>query len=348
MNNLDNHQLALEFDKVLINLSKYANSSLGKKKCLNVEFYNNKSQIEYELILTTEAKKIIDNTSCYLPFGDILDINELFKTNKITSKEIVELAKNLKYARETKNFIQKNNKSNLAEITANFYINKEFEDYIFNIFDNEYNLKDNASDKLKSLRNSYKDNKENLKNSINLLLQNPSFVQNLQDTVVSTRDSRPVFQVKASCKNKVPGIIHDISSTNLTYFIEPSSLVPQTNKLKQIEIEIKAEIERILDELCQKFKEIKKELVDNQNLLVKLDFIFAKARYAIHLCATEPEITDKKIIDIQSMAHPLLLEVKDEVIRNDFILGKNYNCLLITGSNTGGKTVALKTAGVIV
>ena len=348
MNNLDNHQLALEFDKVLINLSKYANSALGKKKCLNVEFYNNKSQIEYELILTSEAKKIIDNTSCYLPFGDILDINELFKTNKITSKEIVELAKNLKYARETKNFIQKNNKSNLAEITANFYINKEFEDYIFNIFDNEYNLKDNASDKLKSLRNSYKDNKENLKNSINLLLQNPSFVKNLQDTVVSTRDSRPVFQVKASCKNKVAGIIHDISSTNLTYFIEPSSLVPQTNKLKQIEIEIKAEIERILDKLCQKFKEIKKELIENQNLLVKLDFIFAKARYAIHLRATEPEITDKRIIDIQSMAHPLLLEVKDEVIRNDFILGKNYNCLLITGSNTGGKTVALKTAGVIV
>ena len=112
MNNIDNHQLALEFDKVLINLSKYANSALGKKKCLNVEFYNNKSQIEYELILTSEAKKIIDDTSCYLPFGDILDINELFKTNKITSKEIVELAKNLKYARETKNFIQKNNKSN--------------------------------------------------------------------------------------------------------------------------------------------------------------------------------------------------------------------------------------------
>ena len=124
MNNIDNHQLALEFDKVLINLSKYANSTLGKKKCLNVEFYNNKSQIEYELNLISEAKKIIDDTSCYLPFGDILDINELFKTNKITSKEIVELAKNLKYARETKTFIQKNNKSNLAEITANFYINK--------------------------------------------------------------------------------------------------------------------------------------------------------------------------------------------------------------------------------
>lgn len=352
MNNfatLNKHYLALEFDKVLLNLSKYAVSALAKEKCLNIDFYDSKLQIEYELTLVDEARKIIDDTSSYLPINDILDIDKLFKLTRFNACEIIELAKNLKYARTSRNFIQKNDRAlNLTEITKNFYIDKELEDSIFDIFDSEYNLLDCASDTLKSLRNSYKGNKENLKNAINSLLQNHSFVDNLQDSVVSTRDERPVFQVKASCKNKVQGIVHDVSSSNLTYFIEPSVLVPLSNKLKQIDVEIKAEIEKILNELSLKFKEIKNELLNNQNILCRLDFIFAKARYAIHLGAQRPDITDEKIIDIQQMAHPLLLEVKEDVVKNDFILGKNYNCLLITGSNTGGKTVALKTAGVIV
>lgn len=346
---LNKHHLALEFDKVLSNLSKYAISNLAKEKCLNLELFDNKNKIEYELNLVDEAKKIIDDTGQYLPIGDILNIEKLFKLTRFNAFEIIELAKNLKYVRISKNFIQKNEKAqNLIEITKNLYTDKEFEDCIFDIFDSEYNLLDCASDTLKSLRNSYKDNKENLKNAINSLLQNRSFVENLQDIVVSTRDERPVFQVKASAKNKVSGIVHDVSSTNLTYFIEPSSLVPLSNKLKQIDIEIKAETERILNNLSLKFKKIKNELLTNQNLLTRLDVIFAKARYSIHLKAQRPDITDEKITDIQQMAHPLLLEVKDEVVKNDFILGKNYNCLLITGSNTGGKTVALKSAGIII
>ncbi len=346
---LNKHHFALEFDKVLVNLSKFAISALAKEKCLNIEFFNTKAQIEYELNLVLEARKIIDDSSSNLPVDEILNIEEVFKLNRFSGFEIIELAKNLRYARVCKNFIQKcESAKNLSEIVKNFYINKDLEDNIFDIFDSECNLKDNASNTLKSLRNSYKDNKENLKNAINSLLQNHAFVENLQDTVVSTRDERPVFQVKASSKNKVQGIVHDISSTNLTYFIEPSSLVPLSNKLKQIDIEIKAEIERILNDLSSKFKEIKQELQNNQKILTNLDFIFAKARYAIHLHASEPEITDEKIIDIQQMAHPLLLEVKEEVVKNDFTLGKTYNCLLVTGSNTGGKTVALKTAGIIV
>ena len=198
------------------------------------------------------------------------------------------------------------------------------------------------------MRNSYKDNKENLKIAINNLLQNPSFSDNLQDTIVSTRENRPVFQVKASCKNKVQGIVHDISQTNLTYFIEPSVLVPLSNKLRQIEIEIQAEISKILAILTNKFKLVQNELKKNQEILIRLDVIFARAKYSIHLKGVSADITDKKIIDIQSMRHPLLVEVKEDVIENDFILGRDYQCLLITGSNTGGKTVALKTAGLMV
>ncbi len=350
-NNIQNtHHLALEFDKILSNLSNYANCDLGKKSCLNLEVYTKKAQIEYELTLVDEAKKIIDDNGSSAPIDNFIPLEEIFKQNYFSANEIIELAKNLRSARLIKNYISKNpNASNLIEIIQNFYVDKTFEDNIFNTFDSELNIKDSASDTLKSLRNSYKDNKDNLKQAINQLLQNHSFVDNLQDSVVTIRDNRPVFQVKASCKNKVQGIIHDISSTNLTYFIEPSSLVPLSNKLRQIEIEIQAEIDRILMMLSNQFKAIKKELEHNENIIVKLDTIFAKARYSIHLHATSAEITEDKIIDIQAMRHPLLVEVKkDNVVANDFTLGKNYNCLLITGSNTGGKTVALKTAGLLV
>ena len=347
--NLNDHHIALEFDKVLITLSKFACSNLAKKSILNLEILNQKEQIEYELDLVDIAKKIIDDSNLSVPINEIANIDDFFNHNFLSADEIIELAKNLQMARVVKNFILKNSQNNqLCDIVQNIYTNKELEDEIFDTFDSELNVVDGATDTLKSLRNSYKDNKDNLKKAISALLQNNSFVDNLQDTIVSTRDNRPVFQVKASCKNKVQGIVHDVSSTNLTYFIEPSSLVPISNKIRQIEIEIQAEIDRILAILSGKLKEIKQELVNNQNILVKVDVVFAKAKYSIHLHATRADIINEKYLDIQAMKHPLLFDVKKEVVSNDFELGKTYNCLLITGSNTGGKTVALKTAGLIV
>ena len=347
--NLNEHHLALEFDKVLLSISKYALNSQSKNEILNQEIYNKKAQIEYDLGLVNEAKNIINQTASGSLVEDFLDCNKIFKQNFLSSEEIIELAKILRYSRLTKNQISKFDEAkNLNEIIKNLYIDKNFEDKIFNTFDKELNVVDSASDTLKSLRNSYKDNKENLKNAINQLLQNHSFLDNLQDSVVSLRDNRPVFQVKASCKNKVSGIVHDISSTNLTYFIEPSQLVPYSNKLKQIEIEIKAEIDRILYQLAQELKEISDEIKKNQKILIKIDLTFAKAKYAIHLKAIPAEISENKIIELQGMRHPLLIEVKENVVENDFELGNNYNCLLITGSNTGGKTVALKTVGLLV
>lgn len=342
------HYKALEFDKVLENLSKYASSSIAKTAIKNLDVYSEQSKIEYELTLVEQARRIIDNTQKSLPLEEILDVDSIFKQNYLEPREIIELTNNLKSARLTRNFITKeDNIDNLSEIAKNLYINKVLEEEIFSTFDNELNVVDSASNTLKTLRSSYRDNKENLKSAISTLLNNPQFSSYLQDTIVSTRDNRPVFQVKASDKNKVQGIVHDISSTNLTYFIEPSSLVPLSNKLRQIEIEIKAEIDRIILILSSKLKEIKEELSKNQKLLTKLDIVFAKAKYSIHLKAQKPQLIKEKIIDIQAMRHPILVEVKDNIVENDFILGKTYNCLLITGSNTGGKTIALKTAGLL-
>lgn len=349
-NNLNHHHIALEMDKVLLRLSSFASSELGKEECKNLSYLKQREQIKYELKLVDLARKIIDNTQQTLPLNEIADVDKIFKQNRLTVDEILELAELLKAARLCKNFISKNEDCDeLIEISKNLYTDKAFEDEIFSVFDSELNVKDDASNELKSLRTAYKARKENLRDEINKLLSNHSFVENLQDIVVSTRENRPVFQVKASCKNKVSGIVHDISSTNMTYFIEPSELVPLSNKIRQTEIEINAEIERILLKLSNRLKEIKDELSLNKNILIKLDTIFAKAKYSIHLHGVSAQLSDNKIIDIQGMRHPLLVEIKGEnVVANDFKIGFDYGCLLITGSNTGGKTVALKTVGLFI
>ena len=149
----------------------------------------------------------------------------------------------------------------------NLYTDKEFEDRIFSTFDADLNVSDNASVELKRLRNSYKSTKDNLKSAISKLLGDDSFVLHLQDTIYTTREGRTVFQVKATDKNKVAGIVHDISASNQTYFIEPSSLVPLNNNLRQFEIELNEEFERFFWELKKEFLTFKNELPKGQNAL---------------------------------------------------------------------------------
>lgn len=344
------HAQSLEFDKVLENLANFAISTLGKQKCQNAPIYDKKAQIQYQLELTSEAKKIFDdagNFSCF-PLEFLCDSQSLLDSKRLGAGDIIDLAKNLRTSRLVKNFISKEeNCPNLKGFLLNLYTDKEFEDRIFSTFDADLNVSDNASVELKRLRNSYKSTKDNLKSAISKLLGDDSFVLHLQDTIYTTREGRTVFQVKATDKNKVAGIVHDISASNQTYFIEPSSLVPLNNKLRQIEIEINAEIERILWELTKEFLNIKNELTQSQNALSELDFIFARAKYSIRTKSNPAIICDEKILELQAMRHPLLIGNVEKIVENDFELGKNYKSLLITGSNTGGKTVALKTAGLL-
>ena len=344
------HAQSLEFDKVLEILANFAMSDLGKEKCLNAPIYNKKAQIEYHLELTSEAKRIYDNAgnfSCF-PLEFLCDGVKILENRRLGASDIIDLAKNLRTSRLIKNFLSKEeNCPNLKAFSLNLYTNKEFEDKIFATFDAEMNITDSASAELKRLRNSIKSTKDNLKSAIGKLLSNADFISHLQDIVWTTREGRTVFQVKATDKNKVSGIVHDVSASNQTYFIEPSTLVPINNKIRQLEVEINAEIERILSELTKEFLNIKQELSDIQNTLSELDFIFARAKYSIRTKSTAAQISDEKIIEIQSMRHPLLIGNVENIVENDFELGKTYNSLLITGSNTGGKTVTLKTAGLL-
>lgn len=341
---------ALEFDKLLELVSNCAITNYAKEEIKNTIPEIEKSKIEFLINLTTEAKLILDNegvNSC--PISFIINPDETITTSRLSIDYIISLTKTLTSSRKLKNFLIKNKEASLLNENFEFNLisNKELEDKIYSIFDENFNIKDDATPELKRLRNSLSSQNDNLKSAINNLLKNSTFVSYLQDTIWTERQGRTVFQVKATNKSKVKGIVHDVSSSNQTFFIEPEILVNINNKIRQVECEIEGEIERILYELSSEFIKIKKELMAAFKALVQVDIIFAKAKYSILTSSIPPIISDDKIIKLYSMAHPLLLN-STEPVRNDFVIGKDYKSLLITGSNTGGKTVSMKTVGLLI
>jgi len=341
---------ALEFDVVLERLSNCAISLLGKERCKNAQVYCEKSAIEREISLTTEARKIYDDagSTSVLPLEHIGDCKSILKANRLSADDILNCANTLRSSRLVKTFLQKSDSAViLKKFCENLFALKELEDEIFSTFDSSGNVLPDASLELKSLYNSKRDTEQNLKNKISQLLSSSSFTGHLQDTVSTTRNERTVFQVKASDKSKVQGIVHDTSASGQTFFIEPAEIVPLNNKIRQLESEINAEIERILANLSRKLHEIQNYLEIAQNTLVEIDFTFAKAKYSIQTQSTPARLCADKKLKFQAMRHPLLIGVVDEIVSNDFEIGESYNSLIITGSNTGGKTVTLKTVGLL-
>lgn len=341
---------ALEFDKVLNLVADCAKTSAGKEAVLNIIPYKLKEEIESSINLTTEAKLVLDNEGINsVPIRFAFDPDKILTTSRLSVDDIINLAQTLTTSRLLKNYLLKNkegSKLNESYIEA-LLSDKETEDKVYEIFDENFNIKDSASPELKRLRASLRSMNDNLKASINNLLKDSSFTSYLQDTIYTERMGRTVFQVKAVDKSKVKGIVHDVSSSNQTFFIEPEVLVNINNKIRQLECDIEAEIERILYSLSLEFHKIKAPLTLAYKAIVELDVIFAKAKYSILTESTPAILSNKKVIKLYSMSHPLLLNSPD-LVKNDFIIGEDYKSLLITGSNTGGKTVAMKTAGLLV
>ncbi len=340
----------LEFNTVLEYLSEYAISDLGQKRCLNTQVFDDVNTIKHELLLTSQAKSII-NQALNIPLDNIYDIEKSLKDAKkglrLKEEEITDIAKTLRTSRLMRNFLDSINKdfSELSQISSNLYANKELEDKIFDTFTPAFTVKEDATPVLKSLYQTLRDTNQNVKTCINSLMQNSDFTSNLQDTIYTQRDGRTVFQVKAECKNKVSGIVHDISQSSQTYFIEPEILVGLNNKIRQTEAEIKIEIERILRKLSNEIGSFFEEINLSNTQLTELDFILAKAKYSLSFDGTAAKISEKKIINLKLMKNPVLIKAKTDIVENDFYMDNDKNCMIITGSNTGGKTVVLKTAG---
>ena len=340
---------ALEFDKVLEKLSNYAKSKQSKAICLNLKPFNEPETIKRQLQFTHEAKRIYD-LAVDLPLEFIADTKEIEKNihiSYLSEEELNDIAKTLKTSRIVKKFIAENSmtESILQTISRNLYINKDLEDRIFSTFDDSLNIKQDATEELRGLYSALRDTEKNLRETVNTLLSSPNFSKHLQENIYTTRDDRIVFQVMASSKSKVPGIIHDVSASSKTFYIEPQQIVPLNNKIRETKSKIHAEMIRILTELTRQVKDCFEEIKQTEELLAEIDFHFAKARYATKIQATEPDISDKKEIEFENMKHPLLMDVTENVVANDFEIGKDYKSVIITGSNTGGKTVTIKTIG---
>ena len=209
----------------------------------------------------------------------------------------------------------------------------------------EDEIADDASPKLKSIRRSKVSTNEKIHNQLNSML-NGSYRTYLQDAVITMRNNRYCIPVKAEYKGYVHGMVHDQSSSGSTFFIEPAAVVELNNQLKELDLQEKEEIEVILADLSAQASEHTEELTINQKNMTKLDFIFAKAKLAMEQNATEPQFNRKHIINIRKGRHPLL--DKKKVVPIDVHLGKDFDLLIVTGPNTGGKTVSLKTVGLFV
>ena len=341
---------SLEFDRILENLSNFAKINQSKKLCYKLKPFDDIVKINEELQCTREAKFIID-TQNDIPIeyvADIKNIKENIKTSYLSEEELIDVAKTLKTSRLIKNFLLNNlNKnSKLNNIAQNIFTDKDLEEKIISVFDESLSVKPDASQELRSLNTALKDNENNLRNTVSSLLNSSEFQKYLQENIYTTRDDRIVFQVMASAKNKVKGIIHDVSATNKTFYIEPEQIVPLNNKIREIKSKIHSEIIRILTGLTNLVKEEIGQLLLNEEVLAKIDLHFTKARYALKMNATEPEIVTKQILDFQDMRHPLLNV--ENIVTNNFQIGKDYKSVVITGSNTGGKTVTIKTIGLFI
>lgn len=352
MNILEKSRKSLEFDKIAEKLSNFAKTKQSKELCLAIMPFDDIVKIKNELQCTREAKQILDMPND-IPIEFLADIEAIKKNmgvSYLAEDELIDVAKTLRTSRLVKKFLFDNLPmlSNIRNASQNLLVDKMLEDKIFSTFDENLNIRQDATPELKGLFAALRDNEKNLKTTVNSLLNSTEFSKHLQENIYTTRDDRIVFQVMASSKSKVPGIVHDVSATNKTFYIEPAQIVPLNNKIREIKANIHSEMVKILAGLTSLVKDEIHELVLSENILARIDYHFAKARYAVKIHAIEPDIVTHKLLEFENMKHPLLIGNVENVVTNNFEIGKNFKSIIITGSNTGGKTVTIKTIGLFI
>ncbi len=340
---------SLEFHSVLEKLAVFAKTPQSRTLCLNAKIFDTAEEIKSQLEFTKEAKRILDN-ALDIPVEFVADIEKIERnsfSSYLNEEELNDIAKTFRTSRLVKKFLTENTLSDtcLYKISRDLIVDKELEEKIFSTFDDTLNIKHDATPELKGLFASLRETEKNLKTKVNELMTSSDFSKHLQENIYTTRDDRIVFQVMASSKSKVPGIVHDVSATSKTFYIEPEQIVPINNKIREIKSKIHSELIKILVELTNLVKMQLAELKLSEKLLAEIDFHFAKARYAVKIQAAEPEIISNKEVILENMRHPLLIGTVENVVANDFEIGRDYKSVIITGSNTGGKTVTLKTIG---
>jgi DNA mismatch repair protein MutS2 len=339
----------LEYNKIINMLVEKASSEPGKELCRKLTPMTEINEIETAQQQTADAfLRLIKGGRIH--FSGNKDITFSVKSleigSSLSASELLKITSSLACATRAKAFSRNEHDDEVTDSLQIYFSNLEpltqLQNEINRCIISEEEMSDDASSTLKHIRRSINLTNEKIHTQLNSMV-NGSLRTYLQDTVITMRNNRYCIPVKAEHKGNVPGMIHDQSSTGSTLFIEPTVIVNLNNQLKELAIQEKEEIERILAELSAKAGEHTKELLNNYRLLTMLDFIFARASLAIDMNASRPILNNKRYINIRKGRHPLL--DKKKVIPIDINLGKDFDLLVVTGPNTGGKTVSLKTVG---
>jgi DNA mismatch repair protein MutS2 len=344
----------LEYDKILKKLEERTASSLGRIFVEELVPDPDFNEVEARLKETSDAAAYLWRKGG-APFGGVHDIRSSLKRVEIGSSlgipELLKIGDVLRCSRILRQFLTNDIPSgwdgNTAlELGRQISSFKQVEDAISNAIISEDELSDHASPELYSIRRSIRQKQDGIKDKLSAFIRSAEYKKIMQDAVVTLRSDRYVIPVKQEYKSQVPGLIHDMSSSGSTVFIEPLSVVEANNEIKALLIREQHEIERILMELTSRVSEIIQELRVNIQILARLDFMFAKAKLSRDMNAICPKLTDKRSIKIIKGRHPLL--DKQKVVPIDIELGYDFTTLVVTGPNTGGKTVTLKTVGLFV
>lgn len=338
----------LEFDKIIEQLAALADSEPGKRLCLRLTPKSDPDKIRLMQKQTSDAlARLLRGGST--SFGSNKDIGFITKHlsigGSLNSEELLLLAGLLENAARVKQYDRSEDQTDsLSEFFNALEPLTNLSTEVRRCILGPDEFADDASPALKDIRRKINHTQDKIHSQLNSMV-NGSLRTYLMDAVITMRGDRYCLPVKAEYKSHVPGMVHDQSSTGSTFFIEPAAIVDLNNKLKELAIAEKEEISKILLTLSVEFMPYAETIGENARLMTRLDFIFAKGRLALEQNATEPDFSDNTCIHIRKGRHPLLN--KKTVVPIDIYLGEGFDQLIITGPNTGGKTVSLKTVGLL-
>ncbi|MCA0969872.1 endonuclease MutS2 [Halobacillus litoralis] len=337
----------LEYKKIIDQLSEQAASSLGKEKISALKPSSDLEEVQEWQRETDEAAQVL-RLKGHVPLGGIFNIKPSLKRTTIggtlSALEALDVASTIYGGRMLRRFIEDMEEPEipiLRSLVDEIAPMKELEQEIRNCIDENGTVMDGASDKLRSIRSSIRTYESRVREKMDSLTRSKSKM--LSDSIVTIRNDRYVLPVKQEYRGSIGGIVHDQSSSGATLFIEPQSVVEVNNQLQEARVKEKHEIDRILKELSDAIAEENAPLYHNVSVLAKVDFMFARAKLGKTMKASMPKMNDQGIIKMQQARHPLIDE--DEVVPNDIEIGEDYTSIVITGPNTGGKTVTLKLVG---
>ena len=340
----------LEYNKIIELLKGQAGSEMTRKIISELKPFTDPRVIRTVLEETDEAVRLISFKGP-LPLGNFYDIKQFVgfaqKGGSLNMKQLLQVLYNMKITANVINWLKGDVPSlpilqSLVEVLAVF---KDLAEEIDRSIESEDMVSDNASSELRHIRRSIVRQNETIKNRINQMIDKADNQSMLQDAIVTVRDGRYVIPVKQEHRSKFPGIVHDQSASGATLFIEPQVIVNMNNELRELEVAEKAEVERILAELSGRVGEHAAQLNNNQEILVQLDLIMAKGKLAHIQHAECPSVNEDGILVLKEARHPLI--DRQKAVPINVSIGDKYSTLVVTGPNTGGKTVTLKTAGLL-